>query len=127
SHSSYFWRCDNCALCNRHIPTLPDSDFWTPCSLFNCRKSEQTNQPSTGIEPVTSSLPRMRSTTELQGRFACSQNHCVKRNCTGQDSNLCRLSSADLQSAAIDRSATRADTLQPYDFNITSTSCDTNI
>jgi hypothetical protein len=27
-------------------------------------------EPSSGIEPPTSSLPRMRSTTELQGRIS---------------------------------------------------------
>src|SRR5208283_4673173 len=35
-------------------------------------------EPTTGLEPVTSSLPRKCSTTELGGRVrCCSLSHCV--------------------------------------------------
>ena len=66
------------------------------------------------VELMTSFLPRTRSTTELQGRTAATSVALLAAGaglldwCTGQDSNLRSRKAADLQSAGISPSPTRA-------------------
>ena len=71
------------------------------------------------VELMTSFLPRTRSTTELQGRdchpdFVMAPVALMAAEtglldwCTGQDSNLRSRKAADLQSAGISHSPTRA-------------------
>ncbi len=71
-------------------------------------------EPPMRVELMTSFLPRTRSTTELQGRTAATSDALLAAGaglldwCTGQDSNLRSRKAADLQSAGISHSPTRA-------------------
>jgi hypothetical protein len=43
---------------------------------------DRRSEPPAGIEPAASSLPRTRSTTELQGRFPAERYHSI--GCTAR-------------------------------------------